>query len=269
MKASLYIFTLVVTCGAIVFTLAQKRSFEGVQKDRIQLIAEIKTLSADASVKEKELADEKKLIADLEIKREEVTQSVAALEATGSMLKRDTADLEKNLKAQQQEMEELDQSLAEVNKVVAGLGGDVSVANLGDKLQAFDADKVAKQASLDEKETLMAAADKSLTNNRAEADRFAKRVIERNAHLARNAMEAVVTAVDQEWGFLVIGAGSNSGFTPQTGLLVQRDGRLIGRVRPSSIELNQTIAEIDFKSLAAGVRLQPGDRVMLATSSTN
>ena len=73
----------------------------------------------------------------------------------------------------------------------------------------------------------------------------------------------MVTAVDQDWGFLVIGAGSNSGFSPQTGLLVTRDGHLIGRVRPSSIEPNQTIAEIDFKSIAAGARIMPGDRVML------
>ena len=81
--------------------------------------------------------------------------------------------------------------------------------------------------------------------------------------IGRNAMEAVVTAVNQDWGFLVIGAGSNSGFSPQTSMLVMRDGRLIARVRPSSIEPNQTIAEIDFKSMPRG-RIQPGDRVMLS-----
>ena len=50
---------------------------------------------------------------------------------------------------------------------------------------------------------------------------------------------------------------------------MQRDGRMIGRIRPSSIEPKQTIAEIDFNSLATGVRLQPGDRVMLAKPNTN
>jgi hypothetical protein len=52
-------------------------------------------------------------------------------------------------------------------------------------------------------------------------------------------------------------------------LLVKRDGKLIGRVRPSSIEPNQTIAEIDQESLVLGVRLQPGDRVILARPATN
>ena len=96
-----------------------------------------------------------------------------------------------------------------------------------------------------------------------------KRDIERSSRIGRNSMESVVTAVNQDWGFLVIGAGSNSGFTPQTSLIVQRDGRFIGRVRPSSIEPTQTIAEIDFESLSSGVRLQPGDRVMLAKPITN
>ena len=91
----------------------------------------------------------------------------------------------------------------------------------------------------------------------------------RNKRIDRNAMEARVTAVNQDWGFLVIGAGSNSGFTPQTTLLVKRDGRLIGRVNPSAIEPTQTIAEIDLKSLAPGVRLQAGDRVIVSKPAGN
>ena len=59
------------------------------------------------------------------------------------------------------------------------------------------------------------------------------------------------------------------GFTPQTTLIVKRDGRLIGRVRPSKIEPTQTIADIDFSSLAVGVRIQPGDRVMLMKPNAN
>ena len=102
-------------------------------------------------------------------------------------------------------------------------------------------------AKLDELETLVGSSEKMLAGSRADFDRLVKRDIERNSRIGRNSMEAVVTAVNQDWGFIVIGAGSNSGFTPQTSLIVQRDGRLIGRVRPSSIEPTQTIAEIDFQ----------------------
>ncbi|HEX7261012.1 MAG TPA: hypothetical protein VF258_04300, partial [Luteolibacter sp.] len=127
----------------------------------------------------------------------------------------------------------------------------------------------AKTASLEELETLVSGAEKNLTGNRSELDRLVKKLVERSSRINRNSMQAVVTAVNQDWGFLVIGAGSNSGFTPQTALLVERDGRRIARVRPSSIEPTQTIAEIDPESLADGVRLQPGDRVILAQPTSN
>ena len=269
MKAILYILAILVAGGAIVSTRIYSSKFEAFQKERGNLIAETKAVTANASVKEKELADEKAIVAATEKKREELTQSVAALEATAATLKRDSADLDNTLKTQKQEMDDVAKALAEINKIVGDLGAGVTLANLPEKIQELDADKKAKQTKLDESETLITAAEKSLANNRAESDRFAKRSIERNARIGRNAMEAVVTAVDQEWGFLVIGAGSNSGFTPQTSLIVERDGRLIGRVRPSSIELNQTIAEIDFKNLAPGVRIQPGDRVILTAPNSN
>ena len=117
--------------------------------------------------------------------------------------------------------------------------------------------------------TLVASAEQLLAKNNDELDRLVKRKVDRDARIGRNSMESVITAVNQDWGFLVIGAGSNSGFTPQTSLVVERDGRFIGRVRPSAIEATQTIAEIDFSSLANGVLLQPGDRVILATPTSN
>lgn len=269
MKAILYIVTILIAIGGAFLTLSQSRKFEDLQKDRLKTIADNKTVSANASVKEKELTDENALLAASVQKREEVTQSVKTLEAAGASLKRESTELDVTLKTQEAELAELDKTLEEVKKILADLGGDVTIDNLGDKVQEIDAAKKSKQAKLDETETLISAADKSLATNRAEADRFAKRIIERNTRIGRNSMEAVLTAVDQDWGFVVIGAGSNSGFTPQTSLLVMRDGRLIGRVRPSSIEPTQTIAEIDLKSVAAGARLQPGDRVMLMKPNTN
>jgi hypothetical protein len=145
----------------------------------------------------------------------------------------------------------------------------VTLDTLPDKIQQIDDDKKAKQTKLEELEVLVGGAEKSLATSSAELDRLTKRMIERNVRIGRNSMDAVVTAVNQDWGFLVIGAGSNSGFTPQTGLLVERDGRKIGRVRPSAIEPTQTIAEIDLGSLSSGVRLQPGDRVILAQPVAN
>jgi hypothetical protein len=269
MKAILYVVAILAAGGAAYFTLEHSRKFEDLQKIRLSTIKTNKEVSANADVKEKELKDEKAVLANAEQKREELTQSISALKSSGSTMEREVADLDNTLKGQAEEFVELEKTMKEVAEILKSLGDDINIDNLGDKIQQVEDDKKARIAKLEELETLVASAEKLLANNRAEVDRLVKRRIERSARIGRNSMESVVTAVNQDWGFLVIGAGSNSGFTPQTSLIVERDGRLIGRVRPSSIEPTQTIAEIDFKSIATGVRIQPGDRVILATPATN
>jgi chromosome segregation ATPase len=145
----------------------------------------------------------------------------------------------------------------------------VNIDNIGEKVAEIEETLKTKRAAAEELDTLIEGAKTNLATKQSEVQRLVERKEDRNARIARNAMEARVTAVNQDWGFLVIGAGSNSGFTPQTALLVKRDGRLIGRVNPSAIEPNQTIAEIDLKSLSSGVRIQPGDRVILAKPASN
>lgn len=269
MKAILYVVAILAAGGAAYFTLEHSKKFEALQKVRLDTIAENKKVSADADVKENELKKERAVLAAAESKREELTQSITTLKSTGSTLERQAGELDDTLKSQDAEFVELDKTLKEVNEIVKNLGGDVTLDTLPQKIEEIEEDKKAKQAKVEELQTLVGAAEKLLEKNRAEVDRLVKRKVDRNSRIGRNSMESVVTAVNQDWGFLVIGAGSNSGFTPQTSLIVQRDGRLIGRVQPSSIEPTQTIAEINFESLATGVRIQPGDRVILAKPTTN
>jgi hypothetical protein len=269
MKAILYVVAILVAGGAAYFTLEHTRKFTDLQKVRLETIQTNKNVSADADATEKDLKDEKATLAKSEQDREVLTQSISALKSNASALERDVAEVDNTLTGQQAEFAELEKTLKEVNEILADLGEDIDLDNLSEKIEQIEEDKKARVEKLDELETLVAAAEKMLANYRADLDRLVKRDIERSARISRNAMEAVVTGVNQDWGFLVIGAGSNSGFTPQTSLIVMRDGRMIGRVRPSSIEPTQTIAEIDFKSLAPGVRIQPGDRVILATPITN
>lgn len=269
MKAILYVVALLVAGGAAYFTLEHSRKFEELETTRLKTIADNKSVSANADVKEKELKDEKGVLATSKDKQEMLTQSISALSSTTSSLERDLAGLDATLSEQKEEFAEIEKTIAEVTEILKQFGEDVDIDSLAEKINQIEEDKKARTVKLDELETLVAGAEKQLAGSRAEFDRLVKRDIERNARIARNSMEAVVTAVNQDWGFLVIGAGSNSGFTPQTGLIVQRNGRMIGRVRPSAIEPTQTIAEIDLKSLATGVRLQPGDRVMLAATLTN
>lgn len=269
MKLIVHVVAIIVLLGAAFFTLQQRSKFIKLEEVRLQTITDNKLVTEKAVTEEAKLKLAKEGQGSAEQKREELTQALAALQSSANNMQREASDLDVTLKSQESEFAELNKARDEVASIVKNLGQDITLDNLGQKIQEIDADVKTKRTKFEELETLVGAADKALATTRAEMDRLVKREIDRNARISRSGMEAVVTAVNQDWGFLMIGAGSNSGFNPQTSLLVQRGGRLVGRVTPSAIEPTQTIAEIDFSSIAPGVRLQPGDRVILAKPNTN
>ena len=269
MKAVLYIVLMVVSGGAAVFSVMSSKKFDAATESRLELVATNKKVTEEAAAADKKMKEEKPKLIALGEKRELLTQSLDAVKSASKSLATDLDKLKTEEEAQNEEFSQHEKSIAEINSILAGLVEDVSFETLPQKIQQLQEDKKMKQAKFEELEVLIGGADKSLATNQVEMDRLTKRVTDRNNRINRNSVEAVVTAVNQDWGFLLIGAGSNSGFTPQTNLLVQRDGRMIGRVRPSAIEPAQTVAEIDLKAMAAGVRLLPGDRVILAKPEAN
>ncbi len=269
MKAILTIVAILASCGAAFFSFQHKNKFEALEADRITTIATNESVKADADVAEQNIKEEQGKLAAAKERRDLLTQSVSSLRSAGSGLESDSKKLDGDIKDQKAEFAQLQKTLEELNTILAETGGGVTLENLPDKIAEVNQEREDKQKKLDELEVLVSAAEKVLAGNRSELDRLSKRMVQRSSRIQRNAMQAVVTAVNQDWGFLVIGAGSNSGFTPQTSLIVLRNGRKIGRVRPSSIEPTQTIAEIDFDSIASGVRIQPGDQVILSKPTAN
>ena len=274
MKAILYVVALLAIGGSAYFTLEHSRKFTDVQKERLELIAKNKEVSANADVTENELKDTRAELETAVTKGRELTASIDALNSNAKTIQRDLDEVQGTIEAQDQEFGELNKTIEEVNKVLADISGDlggaeVTLEELPAKIEEIETDRKDKQAKLEELEELVKGGENTLASLRSELDRLQNRMSQRSSRIARNSMQAVVTAVNQDYGFLVIGAGSNSGFTPQTSLIVQRDGHMIGRVKPSSIEPAQTIAEIDFDSMRPGVRIQPGDRVILQKPVTN
>ena len=269
MKFITPILAILVCAAAAYYTFTESEKFQAVQDARLLAISTNKTVTATADKADSDIIDEKALLEKSKNNLEVATQSVLALESTGSALKNEGAKLDTEIAAQDAELTELNKAIAEIQIILGDLGGDVTLENLPEKVNGIQEDMKTKRAKVEELQTLVAGAKASLSAKQAEVQRLVDRKDTRARRIAGNAMEARVTAVNQDWGFLVIGAGSNSGFTPQTSMLVKRDGRMIGRVNPSAIEPTQTIAEIDMKALSPGVRIQPGDSVILAKPAGN
>jgi myosin heavy subunit len=269
MKPLLNIIAITAAGAGIFFSLSLSNKFKEQQNERLAAIAESKDVAADNAATEASLTKERAALLEASNQSAAAEQAVNSLKSAGATLKREYDAQQGLLESQKREFDELNKTIDALKSAVAELGADVTLENLPDKVKELKN----KQAELEAKGTelvaLVEAGSKRRDGQKDETVRLADVKSKRDARISRNATETVLTAVNQEWGFVVIGAGQNTGFTPQTKLLIQRDGRLIGKVHPISVEANQTLGDIDFDSLAPGVRLQVGDRVLLAEPATN
>ncbi len=73
-----------------------------------------------------------------------------------------------------------------------------------------------------------------------------------------------VLAVNSRWAFAVINIGGQQGAAVKKALVVRRNGQAIGKIRISSVEPNQSIADIVPDSFIRDTSVQPGDEVIFA-----
>ncbi|WP_018969996.1 hypothetical protein [Rubritalea marina] len=86
----------------------------------------------------------------------------------------------------------------------------------------------------------------------------------RNASLSQNSISSLITAVDGEWGFVVIKPHPRAVIDQSSGLIAVRGTQPLGRLTVDSIESGRIVANVDLKSMPPGSRIRPGDRVILA-----
>jgi predicted RNase H-like nuclease (RuvC/YqgF family) len=272
MKPLFYGLTIAACIGACVFSLKLKTNFLDQQDKKNASIKDTKATEVLSKTESDKLNKEAETLRLAKESQATLEESIATLNATANTLKRDIVALDGKLdeqKAKFAELARVQQQIQDILKNIPGGGSDVNLENLADKVKEIEAKRDAQKKELEELLTNVEGAKKNVADNQSEISRLGDHEVERAARFRHNSMESVVTAVNSDWGFIVIGAGSNTGFTPQTKLLVEREGRLIGEVKPSAIEPSQTIAEIDLDTIAPGARIQPGDRVILSEPATN
>lgn len=271
MKAIFYAVSLVVILAAAFFSYGIMNNFEEQQAaidETQQRSKAIRSRAEDVGAEAKEALEN---LGTARSERAVVEQSIAKLESDKQGLDRDLAEVGARLEEQEATLEDARQAIVQAEAALRELDieGPVDMDTIGDTITGLEDQKKALVQELEELETTVAGAEQAVESSRERLASLARRKAERSARFRQNAMESIVTAVDQEWGFVVIGAGRNAGFRPQTRLVVERDGRRIAEVNPSSIEASQTIAEIDFDTMAPGAMIQPGDRVILARTASN
>ena len=63
-------------------------------------------------------------------------------------------------------------------------------------------------------------------------------------------------------GFVVLSAGTKQGVSAGLKFDIRRDASIVGRVKITSADDNEAVADVDFKSVPAGVSIREGDEII-------
>ena len=266
-KKILYALSVLLAGAAAYYSFANKAKLEGQislfeetrdKKDSVEKTEDrtSKTLAETAAELEKADVRNAELIADMEnMKSRETSMNKSKEEA---QVKIDEA--EARLANFAKVKAEIDEQLKGVNVPWAQIPAEIKRQQEVRKKRGDDLDLLNEHIAKLTKDV----ADKRASNSR-ESDRLSKI----RTKIARNAKVGAITSVNSTWGFVIVNLGTNnSNVTPQSKLLVTRNGRLLGRLTPNSVEASQTVCDLNARDINPGVRIQPGDQVTLADSSS-
>lgn len=268
MKLILYILALV-SIGAAAFF-----SMQNIEKHEEQLALtkaefnKVKIKEREIAAKEVELQTEEKL-------RQEASDTKNSLIADKDIKETDFRDNTKLSASYDDELEELvgkkDQitaALAEIEKELEGEKVPLDqveefVTSLEDKKKELNKTNVALQEEV-------GVFNEAVNKNQATLEDFKQAQLKRRTNLNANGISSLITAVDDEWGFVVIKPHADSLIKQDSKLLVIRGNRHIGRLSINAIEqeAGRVLANIDYSSIAPGMRIRPGDRVILSKPLT-
>lgn len=265
MKSIFYILSVVAIGAAGYFGWEAKEKFDQQLSERNGLIQDNKNLSQDIKEKEK---DKEQATDARDLALNEKAETKASLESAQSNetgLKRTLDDIGGELEELVAEEAQIDKAINQIKDLFPGIELD----EVQDKYNEMVDNEKKLTAEVEEAELIKTKLQETIAKNVADATRVDEKIRAANARVRGNTFQATVTGVDNEWNFVVIGAGEKSGLTPDSTLLVQRGGRLLGKLSVHKLEANSAIADIVPGSIPVGVVLQRGDQVILEKVRSN
>lgn len=195
-------------------------------------------------------------------------ENLSLISNKASVTQQRDEQLAKETELKEEEVQ-LNADLAKITKQIDELKsklsdfGVSSVQEIQEKMEALEASNKKLQEDIDQIKSATEVATKKRNEQAAELASRQKEQADYRAALAKNGDVYSVLSVDPQWGFVVVGAGQGSSIDADSVLLVTRAGRSIGKLKVTSLEKNQTVADIIKDSVPAGMTIQAGDSVQL------
>jgi SMC interacting uncharacterized protein involved in chromosome segregation len=258
MTKVLFLLSAVVMIVAGVFSFQNRKTFVDTRKGRIDTVAELKDEMRKVAEINTEITTVRDRIAGVNT---EVSTATEKLNLAKVNLKRAESDAEQYGK----QVEAKQNKIGEYKKQITNLPAGVTLETMNEdvnKLKQAIADSEGQVTKIQEQ---VEAKDGEVKKTQAKLETIIEKIESRKKLFDRNSLNATIVAVNNDWGFVVIGGGENKGITADAKLLVTRGQETIGRLSIIGVDGNKTVANIDQKSVRPGVAVAPGDRVILET----
>jgi predicted RNase H-like nuclease (RuvC/YqgF family) len=228
------------------------------RQEKLQLAtAEVQTVRGQAEKNRKELATSKAQSEAASQAAAELRTQLAAAAQESARLKTDADTNAGKIAAAQAEIAELKSKLATIDPGRPVLPPtdetQLKIKELETRLAEYDTVKKTLEDQLKTADTSMRQLQ------RAEQ--------QRQMRVMRSGLSGSVLAVDRNWNFVVLDLGDRNGVVNHAEMVVTRGGGMIGKVRITSVEPSQSIADIVPNSTPPGLSIQRGDRVIYAGGS--
>lgn len=219
------------------------------------------TSERDTAQNDKRTAEEAKTKAERERRqaREDLEKASKQLDEKNAALQATTERLAEQEKRANQASEELTKTQGERNDAQAELATWKALGVTVPEIKNFKQE----MARVNDEREAFSAENKVLLRKNSELTAELLKYREPNVDPPMRAgLKGKVLVVDPKYDFVVLDVGGNQGVVENGKLLVNRDGKLVGRVRITKVEPNRSIANIlpDWKQ--SGADVMEGDQVV-------
>ncbi|MDQ8189371.1 hypothetical protein [Roseibacillus persicicus] len=273
-KNIFYILTIILCGAAAFFGYQTKNTLSDTIGQTIETFDSNETVASNIDEKNSEIKvakDEKKTAIDA---RNETSASLENESSKERGLKTSLAELEGEIESYDADLETIQTNITIAQELIGQMipdaGGNLSIDDVVGYIEDLENERKEKESELEEKTEIAGKLAKTVAAASDRKENLQGRLGKVKSRIALNGVSASVTAVSNDYGFVIINRGSNnSNIDERSELLVSRGGSLVGRLKVSAVEPTQTICDIIQSSLKPGQRIRSGDRVVVKVPASN
>ncbi len=218
----------------------------------------VKTAQNDAATAKTKQKKAEKDASDAVSKSNDLQTQLTAATTQVTTLNGQVDEAKKNVESKDGEIAQLKDTISKT-----ALSGTATTPGAG----AADANKLQElEIQLTEMKAVKDQLESQAKSGQTQIAALTKRITDRETGASMNGLSGRILAVNRDWNFVILSLGNRQGVNSNATMIVQRGGSTVGKVRITSVEPSQSIADIIPNSVPAGINVQPGDTVVYSGS---